>query len=112
MKLSSGARRFEALSIAQHGEQDSRPSPGQGDRGLVVPPALTPLALALSRVAKVGDRLLLQRHLLGQSRIATRERGRAGAQSGDANLAGIEARHELAHTLAHRFAVGPELGHL
>ena len=70
MKLSSGARRFEALSIAQHGEQDSHPSPGQGDHGLVVPPALTPLALlegAGVRSAQAGEGGLVEdslEHLL------------------------------------------------
>src|SRR5215211_9229777 len=45
MKLSSSATEFEPLSVAQHGEQDIHPSPGQGDHGLVVSLPLVPLAI-------------------------------------------------------------------
>ena len=87
MKLSSGARRFEALSVAQHGEQDSHPSLGQGDHGVVVPPALTPLALlegAGVRSAQAGEGGLVEdslEHLVTSAHAAMVAHPLAGVSS-------------------------------
>jgi hypothetical protein len=74
-----------ALSIAQHGEQDSRPSPGQGDRGLVVPPALTPLALlegAGTRSAQAGEGGLVEDPLEADRAVRTKNRRPAATDIG------------------------------
>jgi len=87
MKLSSGARRFEAQSIAQHGEHDRHPSPGQGDHGLVVPLALTPLALlegAGVRSAQAGEGGLVEdslEHLVTYAHAAMVAHPLAGVSS-------------------------------
>ena len=81
--------RLEDLSTnrVQHGEQDSHPSPGQGDHGLVVPLALTPLALlegAGVRSAQAGEGGLVEdslEHLVTYAHAAMVAHPLAGVSS-------------------------------